>query len=425
MSVIWSRIVGPNGPSLSVIFPDGEVVPVGKDHASFREITQLLLDEAPEEQIRALLNPVKSIITRFQRLSERVTTDGVNLFFDGDVLHDSLADYILKLIREESEGNSSVSWRPFVNFLEKLAQNPSQESRESLFDFVTHWGLTIRENGDFIAYKGVQDDFRSRRSGPAIVNNVRMNGYVPNKPGNLIEIERSYVDADRSNACGQGLHAGTYDYASWWGTKIMAVAINPRDVVAVPRNEVTKLRVSRYEVLTEAGRKETPKATAGAASASLWSEAPVADEKSLKRLRKALKNGEFLKIEYKGKSYIAKPRSIDGSLVKVALDDRKSYRSFRVENIDSVKKLKEPKKGKRSKPAKQQVKSPKKAKVAVALSQAIVRGAEATLSLKNGKSLVVKPRRLVDGAVAVTIPSKSNKFKKIELDKIEAVSSKG
>lgn len=481
MSLIWSRIDGPNGPSLSVVFPNGEVVPIRKNHASFKEITKKLVEEAPEEEVRALINPVSSIANRFRRLSERVTTDGENLFFDGDVLHDSLADHIIKLIKLEAEGKAEVSWKPFVNFLEKLAQNPSQESRESLFDFITHWGLTIRNDGDVIAYKGVREGFGSVRTGPGIVNNVRVNGSLDNTPGNLVEIERSYVNANRDNACAQGLHVTTIDYASGWGAVVVAVAFNPRDMVCVPRREISKARVSRYEVLVEVkstrsrGDRSTPTQLA-----PVWDSSKDIDKKILKKLKKAQKNGTFVKIEYRGKSYTAKPRTFEGEIVRVALDDKKSYRSFLLHKIEKIEKVEAEKgvnfeylkklqnslyqdkdflkieyKGKSymAKPTsignglvkvellfgggyrtfhlkelegvsklKEAKKDPGAAKVALALAEAIQAGEQVELTIAGkDKTLIVKPRRLSDGEVGVTLPAKGNVFKKLEVGSIKAV----
>lgn len=482
MSTIWSRIDGPNGPSLSVIFSNGEVVPITKEHPSFKEISKKLVDEAPEEEIRALINPVKAIAARFERLSERVTTDGTNLFFDGDVLHDSLSDHILKLRRFEAEGNSEASWKPFVNFLEKLAQNPSKESRESLFDFITHWGLTIRNDGDVIAYKGIKNDFGSVQQGPGIVNNVRIkHGSLDNTPGNLVEIERSYVEANRDLACAQGLHVTTIDYASSWGPRVVAVAFNPRDMVSVPRREVAKARVCRYEVLVEV--KSPPRERTGQVHSTLapvWNPENEIDKKLLKKLKKAHKAGKFVNIEYRGKSYVAKPRSFEGSILRVALNDGKSYRSFSLNKIEKVSKLEEEKaidfeklktlqnsllhdkdflkieyKGKTytAKPTfiggglvkveladgagyrtfhlkelgevskvKKAKKNPKAAKVALALTEAIDAGAAVELTLAGkDKKVLVKPRRLTNGEVGVTLPTKGNRFKKIDVSTIKAV----
>lgn len=109
-----------------------------------------------------------------------------------------------------------------------------------------------------IGYKGVRDtpDNRSIAAGnsPVLVNGVSHVGHIPNPLGAVIEIPRSQVDPSRDQGCSVGLHVGTWDYArdfarSSFG-KVLTVAFNPRDVVAVPRDcGYAKMRVCRYQVL--------------------------------------------------------------------------------------------------------------------------------------------------------------------------------
>lgn len=355
MSFIWSRTDGASGPSISIVFDNGDVVTVGKDHASLTAITKKLAAEAPEEELRELLQPVKAITIRLQRLSERVTTDGANLFFDGDALHDTLADYILSLIRLEAEQGEAPSWKPFVNFLEKNATNPNPQSRDSLYTFIQKHGLTIRPNGDFIAYKGIRTDFGSVRSGPGTVDNVEYNGHLPNKPGSIVELKRSLIDANTGNGCAVGLHAGTIEFAKGWGPLVVAVAINPRDVVAVPFDgSFHKIRAARYEVLTVISKPEKAQATVGDKSAPVYTGpttplkvAAAVDEEIVKKLNKAIKKGRTLEVEYISragrpgkKTYVIKPVSIDGLTVKLELPgEENAIRTFRIDRIQSVKKL--------------------------------------------------------------------------------------
>jgi len=356
-SYIWSRTNGSNGPSLSVIFDDGETKNLGSSDINFGVLTKRLAEEAPADEIRSLFQPVKSIATRLQRLSDRVTTDGNNLYFDGDALHDALADYILGLVRLENEDADAPSWKPFVNFLEKLAQNPNEESRKSLYTFIQKHGLTIRPDGDFIAYKGIQNNLNSVRSGPGIVDNKPMNGHLPNKPGSILEMARSSVNSSTGVHCGVGLHVGTYEYAKGWGPTVTANAINPRDVVAVPDDGAFhKIRVARYEVLLVVKKEEEVVATVGKKSAPVYTPpttvkpAPVPAEPKLneefvQKLKKAIKKERKLKVTYVSgsgveKTYVIKPTAVEGKLVRLELpDEGNGHRSFRIDRIKSVKKL--------------------------------------------------------------------------------------
>ena len=353
MSLIWSRTDGASGPSISIIFDTGELATVGKEHPCLAQITKMLADNAADDEIKALINPVKAITLRLQRLSDRVTTDGSTLFFDGDVLDDSLADYIISLIHLEAEQAEAPSWKPFVNFLEKLAQNPQKESSASLYTFIQNHGLTIRADGDFIAYKGLLEDYTSVHSGPGIVNNVPTRGHLLNKPGSIVELKRSDISSDTSNGCAVGLHAGTASYASSFGKVVVAVAINPRDVVSVPKDSsFQKIRVCRYEVLTELLSLTKAVATVGRDSSPVYTPdvtppVPSVNEEFVNKLAKAITKGRNLLVEYVSRNgrpatklYLVKPVSVTGDLVKLVLpNENNAIRTFRIDRIKSIKKV--------------------------------------------------------------------------------------
>lgn len=352
MSLIWSRTEAHGRTSITVIFSNGDVVTVGNENPNLPAITlKLATPGTPENEIRELINPAAAIAQRFRNLSDRITTDGNNIFLDGDVIHDSLADYILRLVRLEAQGNTEVSYAPFVNFLEKLAQNPSEKSRKSLYNFITHHGLTILPNGDFLAYKGVQQDFGSISKGPGIVNGVKLNGSLPNKPGNTLWVERSYVDDNDARGCSAGLHAGTPEYASNWSGsvgRVVAVAINPRDVVSVP-NDLTfqKIRTARYTVLHEAPRVERSYSRESFdpnRTAPLY-RAPKIDEivkpEILKNLKDAVASGAVVTVNYSPKwgatrDYEVIVERIDLNSIKVQIPGENHPRTFSVSGINSV-----------------------------------------------------------------------------------------
>src|SRR5690606_336215 len=103
---------------------------------------------------------------------------------------------------------------PLVKFWENLANNPSKDSRENLFLWLESHNFTIDQDGMIVGYKGVTDDLRSISSGPGIVNGVETNGNLDNTPGNVLEVDRKYVDPDPDRHCSRGLHVGTWSYAS-------------------------------------------------------------------------------------------------------------------------------------------------------------------------------------------------------------------
>lgn len=243
------------GSGATIIFTDGTVTPVASSNPNFAELVALLTTTKPEDidedYVRQLVKPVLTIAASLTRLSERVTFDTASslLLFDGDPLDGAIAEHIVRILQE---GGNTDSYAALVAFLEKLAQNPSESSRKSLYDFIIRYGITIDPDGDFYVYKGVNSDGTSIHSGFGIVNGKTMNSRLPNEPGSVVEIPRSKVDADTSVGCSTGLHAGSYQYASGFSRgKLLTVKVNPRDVVSVPDHcAFQKIRVCRYKVIT-------------------------------------------------------------------------------------------------------------------------------------------------------------------------------
>lgn len=244
------------GQVLSVVFSDGELSTIEGTHTNFTKILGYLIDtprdEVDEDHVRDLADLVYAVGTRLTALSERVAMAGNTLLFDGDEVASELGEHIVRLLNEGDENG----WKPLVNFMEKVAQNPSEASRASLYSWINGRNIAIAENGDFIAYKGVmlgkEDESLSISAGGAFVDGEYVKGHIPNPDGAVISMPRSKVDADTRVGCSTGLHAGTWSYASSFARgRVLEVHINPRDVVSVPDDcSYQKLRVSQYTVIS-------------------------------------------------------------------------------------------------------------------------------------------------------------------------------
>jgi hypothetical protein len=162
-----------------------------------------------------------------------------------------LQDGILKLGNEEmpielsdrimayKEENLPIT--SLLSFWENLRKNPSFNSRKQLFRFLENKGHSLTEDGCFIGYRGVTEDFKDKHTGK-----------FDNSPGKICEIPREQVDDNPDNTCSYGLHVGGYQYAKEFGPKLVLVKVNPKDVVAVPNDyNGQKMRVCRFEVIKE------------------------------------------------------------------------------------------------------------------------------------------------------------------------------
>jgi hypothetical protein len=242
----------------TVIFNDGSTIAVNSTNTNYAKIVQaIVIDGADEEEVRLLMQPGQTVGATLRALSERVRVDNGNIFFDGDLLDNSLAKHIVRILEE---GEDDTKWRALVNFMEKLYTNPSQKSIASLYEFLVRQNITILPDGDFIAYKGLNRDGSSIHKGYGIVNGkVFSSAHLPNPLGATVEIPRSKVDADTSVGCSTGLHAGSYKYAhSFAQGLLVTVKINPRDVVSVPDDAYfQKIRTARYVVLEQTELEDT------------------------------------------------------------------------------------------------------------------------------------------------------------------------
>lgn len=245
----------------ATVFVGGETFTVASDNPNWLAIRAHLLDDVDDdEKLKSLIAPAKSASDALLRVTERVTFKAGALFFDGDPLENALADHIVRIIES---GADQKDYTSFGLFLEKLSQNPSKKSRKHLYSFIETHGMTVADDGDLIAYKGVRSDGMSINSGYGIVDGVEYGAHsghmittsaaLPNHIGAVVEIPRSMVDDNRDRACSSGLHAGTYQYASNFSQGLLlTVKVNPRDVVSVPHDAANaKIRTCRYVVLEE------------------------------------------------------------------------------------------------------------------------------------------------------------------------------
>jgi hypothetical protein len=231
-----------DGTGNITVIADGEMYSAISEHPCYKEIVAAALDGDPA--VVEMFDVGRAINTKFQQLSERVSVKDEKVYLDGDEVSNSVTEAILRFMNEGHE-----DWLPMVQFFEKLQSNPSKHSRAQLHAWLANYtDFTITKHGNILAYKGVTEDFMSRRSGHAIVDGEDMHGYIPNRLGSVVEMPRSEVYHDPSSGCASGLHVACYRFADGWGPVCLSVEVNPRDVVSVPNHDAEKMRVCRYKV---------------------------------------------------------------------------------------------------------------------------------------------------------------------------------
>lgn len=248
MSFTYNIVKKEDGTVNLTVMIDGDLFHANETHPNFLAIIDALVkqqvgEEIEDEELRDLFDVSFSVGQKFDRLSDRVTVSNGRIYMDGEEVHSTLTDTILRFQQEQQD------FKPLVNFFEKIQTNPNAHSREHLYRWLQLHSYSIAEDGDFIAYKGIRDG-NSITPGEAMVNGEWIHGVIPNPIGAVIEMPRSHVTFDPAQGCSVGLHVATWAFASSFGPVVVKVKINPRDVVSVPVDSGdAKMRVCRYTVL--------------------------------------------------------------------------------------------------------------------------------------------------------------------------------
>ena len=226
---------------------------VGRQYSQFQSIVDALKANDFEKAFE-LADRATALTKQSKGIFE--VKDGV-VYRNGLPIHNVVTERILQF---QEEG---LPFEPLVKFLNNLCQNPSERSVTELYKFLEHKFLPITEDGHFLAYKAVQNDYLSITSGNTQVRVSKdggkswdtVTGQVPNNVGNILEVDRNDVDDDANRTCSYGLHAGALAYAKDFGgsnSRMIVIKINPRDAVSVPTDaNAQKLRASRYEVIAD------------------------------------------------------------------------------------------------------------------------------------------------------------------------------
>lgn len=241
----FTLVSGEDGQNITVFVPGSKPLAAHSSHPNFEQIVAKVLGD--DESAYDLFDIALAAGTKFARLTERITAASGRLYFDGEEVHNSLAEQVIRFLEEDVD-----DWKPLVAFFENVMSNPNEHSRTQLYDWLTAQRISLTEDGLLIGYKGVTKDAEgnlvSRTHGTAIADGVVVTGAIPNKVGTYVEMPRTEVMHNPAADCDAGLHVGSYEYAANYSSVLIEVHVNPRDVVSVPDSS-WKLRTCRYKVI--------------------------------------------------------------------------------------------------------------------------------------------------------------------------------
>ena len=220
--------------SLTVVI-DGKAETMSNEHPAWEQAKEALSSE-DWERLQSLFNVETAVQDYLDTEAEIEVKDGA-VFFQGEAIHNQVVDRILDFMRQ------NLPHQPLVKFLGKLMDNPSSRATEELYSFLEHKNMPLTPEGNFLAYKGVDGDFKDFWSHK-----------FDNSVGQTLEMRRNGVCDNANQGCSAGFHAGSYEYAKGYasnGGNLMVVEIDTSDVVSVPYDcEWQKLRTSKYKVVS-------------------------------------------------------------------------------------------------------------------------------------------------------------------------------
>lgn len=249
MGLQYTLVGSDDGSSVITVFVPGQKPLVAQsDHPNFDKIVEGVV--AKDEAVADLFDVAATAATKFERLSDRITSANGRLYLDGEEINNALATQVVRFV-----GEGVDDWKPLVSFFENVQMNPQDDSRVQLYDWLNAADVTITQDGMIVGYKGVRvtadGEYTSINTGKAIVDGEVKSGAIPNYIGAIVEMPRNEVAHNPKVHCHVGLHVGTYDYANSFAQgALLEVHVHPRDVVSVPEDHNgQKMRVCRYKVV--------------------------------------------------------------------------------------------------------------------------------------------------------------------------------
>ena len=231
------------------IFWEGKPYTLRKDHVNFNLAKQAIFD-ARYEDLGDLLDIAKAVENFV--VGEIEVKDEV-VYYRGHRLHGVVVDKLLEMLRAGMKDSA-----PLTNFITRLQGNPSANSVNELYSFLSYKSLPTTPEGKVLGYKGVKDDFYSSTGNAdtiVVQGTVNESHQIFNGVGETIQVARRCVDDNKDNHCSYGLHIGSYDYANGWAGqdgRLLVVEFDPEDAVSVPTDcDFQKLRVSKYKVVED------------------------------------------------------------------------------------------------------------------------------------------------------------------------------
>lgn len=224
---------------LVIVFAGNAPMNVKVDSPLFKQVLQALVVEEDYDKVFDILTPEK-ILTVETKGELTMDNQGVVKNRNKENVDPVVKDYIPEFLK------NGWSFEPLARLAENISKARSQFVRDQMVRFLRASKFQITEDGCFIAFKGV-----AKKSDGNLVD--AHSGKFNNNVGDHPTMPYEEVDADPHRTCSHGLHVGAWAYMGSYsgsGHSILAVKVNPADVVSVPYDyQDQKMRTCGYVVV--------------------------------------------------------------------------------------------------------------------------------------------------------------------------------
>jgi hypothetical protein len=215
-------------PGSFITFVDNKATTFTKDNPFFDRIVELYKEKKWDE-IKDYFN-LKNYVFKYS--NGRIKVGDEVVLYDNKEVHNEIATRILQFLKE------GIDIAPLCLFLENLWNNPEEHVRQDLFLFLENNQLPITDDGGFVAYKLVKNDYS-----PYYMSGMKERYHV----GFDVTYPREQCYNGRTECGGGGLYFARKEY---WSSvsfdeqnrysgdgRMLIVKIMPQDVTSVPAGE--------------------------------------------------------------------------------------------------------------------------------------------------------------------------------------------
>jgi hypothetical protein len=234
MSNSHASLITPEG---IVVYYNGILQNVSSTHPVYDQVVAAVRKEDWAE-VERLVDLTKVIRDSLEN-EPGFEVEAGSIKLNGRAFPDMISQKALSMIK------SGHSVAVLARFLRKLIDNPYLVGQDGLLRFCEANGILLHEDGDLIAFKGVDEDWLDCHS--RTISNA-IGAVIPRK---------AHWEVDRNPAvpCSVGYHVGSESFARGYGQRTVLVKVDPRDWIETPNDmQFGKGRVCFYQVIAEMDR---------------------------------------------------------------------------------------------------------------------------------------------------------------------------